>query len=392
MSHTPPNLSVYKNPQNESFGDAAPGSEFSKGPQWGMTIDMASCSGCGVCTVACQSENNIPVVGKSEVAKGRELQWIRVDRYFIGEDLNNPDEMIAQPVACVHCENAPCETVCPVNATTHGSEGTNDMAYNRCIGTRYCANNCPYKVRRFNFFDYAPTKFNGGLDANYVSKGLEEKFEETIGQDRTFNQNFIPPRLRKKLDEISKMKFNPDVTVRSRGVMEKCTYCVQRVNQARQDVKISGIWNDKDQVAPIPDGYFQVACQQACPTESIVFGDILDPQSQVTKQREGGRSYLLLGYLNARPRTSHLMRVRNPNPAIRVYDHHDPFSHGGHGEDSGDGHGGGHGDDHGTDAPNHNTDDSHAAEQHTSAYIDSMKKFMDDGYSLSLRVLSGINA
>ena len=386
MSHTPPNISIYKNPQNESNRDPAPGSEFSKGPQWGMTIDMSSCSGCGVCTVACQSENNIPIVGKSEVAKGREMQWIRVDRYFVGENIDNPDEIYAQPIACVHCENAPCETVCPVNATTHGAEGTNDMAYNRCIGTRYCANNCPYKVRRFNFFDYAPAKFNGGLDSTYVSKGLEEKFEETIGQDRTFNQNFIPPRLRKKLDEISKMQMNPDVTVRSRGVMEKCTYCIQRVNQARQDVKINGIWSDKDQAGPIPDGYFQVACQQACPTDSIVFGDILDPASRVTALREGGRGYKLLGYLNTRPRTSHLMRVRNPNPAIREYDLYDPFSHSGHGED----HGGDHDDGHG--AENDHGDGHGGGEQHSAAYIDRMKKTMDDGYSLSLRVMSGINA
>ncbi|MCA9303269.1 MAG: TAT-variant-translocated molybdopterin oxidoreductase [Phycisphaerales bacterium] len=387
LSHTPPNISIYKNPQNESHRDAASGSDFAKNPQWGMTIDMSSCSGCGVCTVACQSENNIPVVGKSEVAKGREMQWIRVDRYFVGEHIDNPDEIYAQPIACVHCENAPCETVCPVNATTHGSEGTNDMAYNRCIGTRYCANNCPYKVRRFNFFDYGPAKFNGGLNATYVSKGLEEKFEETIGQDRTFNQNFIPPRLRKKLDEISKMQFNPDVTVRSRGVMEKCTYCIQRVNHARQDVKINGIWKDKDQVGPIPDGYFQVACQQACPTDSIVFGDILDPASKVSGLREGGRGYKLLGYLNTRPRTSHLMRVRNPNPAIREYDLHDPFSHGG---GHGDEHGGGHDDGHG--AENGHTDEHGASEQHSSAYIDRMKKIVDDGYSLSLRVMSGINA
>ncbi|MBL4590844.1 MAG: 4Fe-4S dicluster domain-containing protein, partial [Phycisphaerales bacterium] len=386
MGHAPPNISAYDNPQNESNRNPAPGSAFSKNPQWGMTIDMASCDGCGVCTVACQSENNIPVVGKSEVAKGRELQWIRIDRYFVGEDLNNPDEIFAQPLACVHCENAPCETVCPVNATTHGPEGTNDMAYNRCIGTRYCANNCPYKVRRFNFFDYAPTKFNGGLDANYVSRGLEQKFEETIGQDRTFNQNFIPPRLRKKLDEITKMKFNPDVTVRSRGVMEKCTYCVQRVNQARQDVKIKGIWKDKDQVGPIPDGYFQVACQQACPTESIVFGDILDPASKVASSRENGRSYMLLGYLNVRPRTSHMMRVRNPNPEIRVYDTEDPFGHDGGHDDGAEHDTGTHQED------NHNADEGHAPQKHSSAYIDSMKKFMDDGYSLSLRVLSGINA
>lgn len=186
------------------------------------------------------------------------------------------------------------------------------------------------------------------------------------------------------------MKFNPDVTVRSRGVMEKCTYCIQRVNHARQDVKINGIWTDKDQVAPIPDGYFQVACQQACPTDSIVFGDILDPASRVTGLREGGRGYKLLGYLNTRPRTSHLMRVRNPNPAIREYDLHDPFSHGGGHSEEGSDHGtdGGHGADQGG---GHGEEHS-GGEQHSSAYIDRMKQFVDDGYSLSLRVLSGINA
>lgn len=386
LSHTPPNISIYKNPQNRSHRDPDPNNteyntalkrdvppRFAQGPQWGMSIDLNACMGCNACTVACQSENNIPIVGKSEVAKGREMQWIRMDRYFVGDDLNNPDEMIVQPVACVHCENAPCETVCPVNATVHGDEGTNDMAYNRCIGTRYCANNCPYKVRRFNFFDYSPVKFNGGLDPTYTSKEIAKQFEETIGEDRTFNQNFIPPRLRKKLDEITKMHFNPDVTVRSRGVMEKCTYCIQRIHQARQEVKIKGIWKDKDQIGPIPDGFFNTACQQACPTDAISFGDILDPKARVSKERESGRSYLLLGYLNTRPRTTYMMRVRNPNPAIRVYDEHDPLDHGGHSED-----GGGHGDDHG--------------EQHGSAYIDKTKKFIDQGYSMSLKVLSGINA
>jgi MoCo/4Fe-4S cofactor protein with predicted Tat translocation signal len=389
LSHTPPNISIYDNPQNDSPRDPDPANthtndalnrevppRFAQGPQWGMSIDMNSCMGCNVCTVACQSENNIPIVGKSEVAKGREMQWIRMDRYFVGDDLNNPDEMIVQPVACVHCENAPCETVCPVNATVHGDEGTNDMAYNRCIGTRYCANNCPYKVRRFNFFDYAPVKFNGGLDPNYTSVKADELFEETVGKDRTFNQNFIPPRLRKKLDEISKMQFNPDVTVRSRGVMEKCTYCIQRVHQARQEVKIKGIWNDKDQTGPIPDGFFNTACQQACPSDAISFGDILDPESRVTKERESGRSYLLLGYLNTRPRTTYMMRVRNPNPAIRAIEH-DPLDHGSH--DAGhDDHGGGHGDSH---------DDGHG-ESHTSSYIDNAKQYIDQGYSMSLKVLS----
>ncbi len=381
LSHTPPNISAYDNPMNRSPRDPDPTAiepnralngrmeppPYSRGPQWGMSIDMNACTGCAVCTVACQAENNIPVVGKSEVAKGREMTWIRVDRYFVGSDLNNPDEMLMQPVACVHCENAPCEVVCPVNATVHDKEGTNNMAYNRCIGTRYCANNCPYKVRRFNFFDYAVKKFRGGLNENYVSNQGAGAFDRTIGQDRTFNQNFIPPRLRARLDEIQKMQFNPDVTVRSRGVMEKCSYCIQRVNAARQEVKVKGLWTDKDQVGPIPDGFFQAACQQACPTGAISFGDILDPESQVYRDRDSGRTYRLLGYLNTRPRTTHMMRVRNPNEAIRVFDEHDPLDHGG-----------GHGDDH--DAHDH-------GDEHASAYIDTVKKYTDQGYSLSLKVL-----
>ena len=381
LSHTPPNISAYDNPLNRSpvgpdetemepnaalLGRMEPPA-YSRGPQWGMSIDMNACTGCAVCTVACQAENNIPVVGKSEVAKGREMTWIRVDRYFVGEDLNNPDEILMQPIACVHCENAPCEVVCPVNATIHGPEGTNNMAYNRCIGTRYCANNCPYKVRRFNFFDYGVAKFRGGLNPTYVSGGVAGVFEDTVGQDRTFNQNFIPPRLREKLDEIQKMQYNPDVTVRSRGVMEKCSYCIQRVNAARQEVKVKGIWTEPDQVGPIPDGYFQAACQQACPTGAISFGDILDPASQVHRDRESGRTYMLLGYLNTRPRTTHMMRVRNPNEAIRVYDAYDPLDYG-HGGGDGDGHAEGHG-------------------EQASAYIDNAKKYTDQGYSLSLKVL-----
>ncbi len=368
LAHTPEVISIYENPENASRADAAEGSIYSKGPQWGMTIDMNACTGCGTCTIACQSENNIPVVGKSEVAKGREMQWIRIDRYFTG-DVNNPDQMLMQPIACVHCENAPCETVCPVNATVHGPEGTNNMAYNRCIGTRYCANNCPYKVRRFNFFDWAQSKFRGGLDASYVGEDIKKRFEEGVAADRTFNQNFIPPRLREKVDEITKMQRNPDVTVRSRGVMEKCTYCIQRVNAARAEVKINGMWNEPDQTGPIPDGFFQVACQQACPTDAIAFGDILDPSAKVTELRDSSRGYALLGYLATRPRTSHLMRVRNPNAAIREYDLHDPLHHGpSHGDEH-------HDDGHG-DAP----DDGHA-------FVDPLKKRFEDGYTMSLRVL-----
>lgn len=398
LSHTPPNIGSYDNPLNRSDRDAAKppaGMEhsdalnrempapYSQGPQWGMSIDLNACSGCGVCTVACQSENNIPVVGKSEVAKGRELTWIRVDRYFVGEELNNPDEMLIQPVACVHCENAPCETVCPVNATIHGPEGTNNMAYNRCIGTRYCANNCPYKVRRFNFFDYAQSQFRGGLDATYVSEGVADAYDKHVASDRRNNQNLIPPRLRQKVEEISKMQFNPHVTVRSRGVMEKCSYCIQRVNQARQDAKIEGTWSEPDQVGPIADGLVQAACQQACPSDAISFGDILDPSSKVSKERDSHRTYMLLGYLNTRPRTTYMMRVRNPNAEIRAIES-DPLAHHGH-DDHGDGHGGH--DDHGGghDEP-HDIGEGHGG-VHSSAYIDGVKKYIDQGYSMSLRIL-----
>jgi molybdopterin-containing oxidoreductase family iron-sulfur binding subunit len=363
MSHTPPNIGIYANPYNDSQVDPRPGAVYSKGPQWGMTIDLSSCTGCGACTIACQSENNIPVVGKKETAKGREMTWIRVDRYFTGDDINNPESMYHQPVACVHCENAPCETVCPVNATVHGTEGTNDMAYNRCIGTRYCANNCPYKVRRFNFFDYAVTKFNG----SYYGKDLMP-----MGGPK--NANLIPPRLREKLDEISRMKMNPDVTVRSRGVMEKCSYCIQRVNAARVETKLQDLVN-------IPDGFFQVACQQACPSNSIVFGDILDETSRVAKTRANQRSYMLLGYLNTRPRTSHMIRVTNPNPALRK-PIDDPFHHGGHGKD--DHSEGGH--------DSHDHTDTHEGGH---AFFDTRKRRTDEGYALSLRVLgagSGVHA
>jgi len=321
-SHAPANKNIYK-PEQEHH--------YTTSPQWGMTIDLSSCSGCGACTIACQAENNIPVVGKIEVSRGREMHWIRVDRYFAPDhghdefDLDFGDAgpytggrthddvmMAVQPVACVHCEQAPCETVCPVNATTHGREGTNDMAYNRCIGTRYCLNNCPYKVRRFNFFDYATKRLHG----DYVGKELLGGVVE--------NEQMIPPRLREKIGdgagEVQTMQYNPNVTVRERGVMEKCTFCIQRVNAARVETKLRGLDG-------IPDGFVQTACQQACPTESIVFGDILDSTSRVRATREDPRSYLLLGYLNTRPRTSHLARLRNPNPRLRepVVD---PFHHG----------------------------------------------------------------
>ncbi|GJQ29954.1 MAG: molybdopterin oxidoreductase [Phycisphaerae bacterium] len=388
LSHTPPNISLYANPFNRSPADPDPKNidpgkpdgaayqkntppQYTKGPQWAMTIDQTACTGCGACTIACQAENNIPVVGKKEVAKGREMTWIRVDRYFTG-DMDKPDAMYHQPVACVHCENAPCETVCPVNATVHGPEGLNYMTYNRCIGTRYCANNCPYKVRRFNFFDYGVTKFNGDYYFKEIIDDLGGKVpgQEGITGSRAYNKinpNLIPPRLRQKLDQISRMQKNPDVTVRSRGVMEKCTYCIQRLNAARIETKLAGL-------PGIPDGFVQSACQQACPSGAIVFGDMLDPSSKVYASRANARSYALLGYLNTRPRTSHMVRVMNPNPALcsaeRKAAWENPF-HGGHDDHSGH---------------------DHPPGQPHSHRIDNTRKREDRGYALSLNILSGSHA
>jgi molybdopterin-containing oxidoreductase family iron-sulfur binding subunit len=306
--------------------------------QWGMTIDMSRCTGCGECAVACQAENNIPIVGQKEVAKGREMSWIRIDRYYgtkrhspnIGVEDADP-HMFTMPMMCVHCENAPCEVVCPVNATVHGDEGTNNMAYNRCIGTRYCGNNCPYKVRRFNMFDYGTLQFEGGL-----GQAAETLDGTAVEEAMPANENLVPPRLRRERIEVSNMQYNPNVTVRSRGVMEKCTYCIQRINEARVESKLHDL-------PIIPDGFFQTACEQACPADAIVFGDIYDYQSndgdgsRVYQSRKTQRAYGVLSYLNTRPRTLHLMRVRNPNEALlretgetaRIAQWEDPF----HGED-----------------------------------------------------------
>jgi molybdopterin-containing oxidoreductase family iron-sulfur binding subunit len=282
-----------------------------------MVIDLNTCTGCSACMVACQAENNVPVVGKDEVARNRVMHWIRVDRYFVSpnyteqkshnaDQYGNEPQLAFQPLACVHCEKAPCETVCPVNAAVHSPEGLNLQVYNRCIGTRYCSNNCPYKVRRFNWFDY---------------------------NQRPLDQLRLGPITERGTPETLKMVKNPDVSIRMRGIMEKCTYCVQRIERGKigHKLAVSRKLQKNEDVkrmpdgAPdymVPDGSITPACAQACPSQAIVFGNLTDANAKVTKiKQDDPRNYRLLdGELTTRPRTSYLAKLRNPNETLAEFE------------------------------------------------------------------------
>ena len=275
--------------------------------QWGMTVDLNVCTGCSACIVACQSENNIPIVGKDQVRRGRVMQWIRMDRYFSTSDdvttepdineLDNP-EMVSQPVACQHCEAAPCETVCPVNATVHTEDGLNAMAYNRCIGTRYCSNNCPFTARRFNYFDY--NKRNPLINTKVAGIKMRNLSAGPLGE--------------KKPQQVEQLQKNPNVTVRMRGVIEKCTYCVQRLEDAK--IKQRRVARDDASKLRIPADAVKVACQASCPTEAIMFGDLANKASTVNAWKANPRDYTVLKYLGINPRTTYLARIRNVNPEM----------------------------------------------------------------------------
>ncbi len=257
------------------------------GFDWGMSIDLNSCVGCGACTIACISENNVPIVGRDEVLRAHEMHWIRIDRYYAGEDSENP-EVVFQPMLCQHCENAPCENVCPVGATNHSSEGFNQMAYNRCIGTRYCANNCPYKVRRFNWFDYGGNDTFGTMNDPHVN--------EEMGM----------------LEDLTRMVLNPDVTIRSRGVIEKCSFCVQRIQEAKLGAKKDG--------RQLRDGDVRTACQSACPADAIVFGNMFDETSQVHQLNTSERAYGVIEENHWLPSVLYLTKVRNKDAADHTHE------------------------------------------------------------------------
>lgn len=336
--------SAYEHP---SFSKPAPnvkvwdGNEdkFPAVQQWGMAIDLNSCTGCNACVVACQSENNVPIVGKEQVLRGREMHWMRIDRYFSAEKYDQTEvpedvQVSFMGMMCQHCENAPCEQVCPVNATVHDSQGLNTMAYNRCVGTRYCANNCPYKVRRFNFFDWN-------------KRQIGEFYKGALGPVDE--------------PELQKMQKNPNVTVRMRGVMEKCTFCTQRIESAKIEQKrLAGASGD----IHIADGNIKTACQQVCPTEAISFGDISDANSEVSKLKASDRNYSVLGYLNARPRTTYLARLRNPNPKMPDA-YAKPYAYTQYDERYGHGSSAKHGGDHAAHGAEHSTESTHSEAAHS---------------------------
>ena len=277
-------------PPAKALHDApAIGADYSRGYQWAMVIDLNKCTGCNSCLVACMTENNVPAVGKDQVRKGREMHWLRMDRYFVGSE--DEPAVVHQPMACGQCEQAPCENVCPVQATAHSPDGINDMAYNRCIGTRYCSNNCPFKVRRFNFFNYA--------SSSSAWQGLKIRNDKIVDVENE--------------DQLLFMTRNPDVSVRFRGVMEKCNYCYQRVNRGKVDAKLAA--NERD--AELVIANIKPACQQVCSSDCITFGDKNNPKSEVSKARSNPRNYQLLTELNLHTRTSYLGKVRNPSPHMK---------------------------------------------------------------------------
>ena len=279
---------------------------------WGMSIDLNSCVGCSACMVACQAENNVPIVGKEQVGQSREMHWLRIDRYFTGS-VENP-QVVTQPMLCQHCESAPCESVCPVNATVHDEEGLNVMAYNRCVGTRYCSNNCPYKVRRFNYLDYNKRPLDK-LKGPFFSTPLLNTVDGEWELARWWRD---PSRGIRPDDEweLLKLAKNPDVTVRMRGIMEKCSFCIQRIEGAKIAQKVkAGASADVE----VKDGTFTTACAQACPAEAIVFGNVKDPHSRVSKLKAQERDYTVLEFLLTKPRLTYLARVRNPNPKMPDY-------------------------------------------------------------------------